>query len=309
MRTVLVALAIAGCSRAPGPAAPANKAPAPDYRATADDLLGFLPADSEFVFGVDLVQLRRSQLWLKFEPQIVQAIGGDLAKFKTSCGFDPLQTVERVTMAGNAHPGDRVTGVIVIRGVDGGRILDCINTEASKNGKVVKDRGVLVVTQPSQPNMEMAVTVVGPSTLVVQIETVANHDTLQKVLASGAPLRSSQAFMQLFARREGGASLWGMANGNSDAFKELASLGMRPRALDGTLAITDRFALAMRITMPNPDDAARVAGELDKIKGPFGAMVDRFETRADGDLVNVHVVVTEEQLRSLIGLMGGSLGP
>jgi hypothetical protein len=79
------ALALLGCGSAPPASGPSNKAAAPDYAATADDVLGFLPVDAEFVVGLDLVTLRRSQLWLKFEPQIMSASGVDMAKFKIRC--------------------------------------------------------------------------------------------------------------------------------------------------------------------------------------------------------------------------------
>jgi hypothetical protein len=115
--------------------------------------------------------------------------------------------------------------------------------------------------------------------------------------------------MKLFDRREGNASLWGMANGNSSAFKELASLGMRPQGIDGTLTISDRFTMFVRLTMANPNDATRMASELDKVKGPLGNMVERFETHAEGELVTIAVVVTEAQLRTIVGMMGGMLGP
>src|SRR5688572_14144269 len=103
MRYVLAALAVVGglsaCRRAPGPTTPENKAQAPDFRATAEDELGFLPATADMVAGIDMMSLRRSQLWQKFEPMFVSALGDDLTKFRNACGFDPLKTTERITIA------------------------------------------------------------------------------------------------------------------------------------------------------------------------------------------------------------------
>jgi hypothetical protein len=313
MRYVLVALAIVGsfaaCRRAPVAGPPANQAAAPDYRATADDELGFLPVDSEIVAGIDMNSLRRSQLWQKFEPMFVSALGDDLAKFKTACGFDPLKTTERITIALKERGANEYRGVVVIRGVDTTRVRECLTSEVQKNGgKAVNDRGVVIVTQPSQPGTTLAVGVVGTSTMVVEMDAVTSFDSLNAVLAAGAPLRKSTAFMALQARREPGAAVWFMANGNSKAFDQMRGMGFSPKALDGTLAVTDRFSGVLRMTMGNPSEASRMQVEFDKIKGMITPMVDKFETRATGDVLTIQAVITEAQLRNMLGMLGGMLG-
>jgi len=316
MRILLVALVAAlGCSKAPPAATPANQAPAPDYRATADDVLGFLPAQTDFVVGVDVVALRGSALWQKFEPQLLQALGAGLEKFRNTCGFDPLRTIERVTMAVTPLEGDRVKGVFVVRGVDTTKTLDCMTAEAKKEGtQVTNDRGVLIMTKKDKDPTMVGATVVGPSTLVVQLDDSVTYDSVTAVLAAGTPLRTSPTFMRLYERREPGSSLWMMANGNSKAFEQMAGMGMRPKSLDGSLTVTDRFALALRMTMGTPDEATRLAAELDKVKGPFGSMVERFDSRATANDVALDVVITEAQVRALLGMLGmgaaaGAAGP
>lgn len=156
----------------------------------------------------------------------------------------------------------------------------------------------------------MALTVVGPSTELIQGDRAASYDSMQKLLASGAPLRTaSPMFMQLFERRERGAAVWGMANGNARIFADLAQMGMRPTSIDGTLSISDRLTLALRATMASPADAQRVAAEVDKVKGPASTMVEHFESRVEGSLVALDVVITEAQLHALIGMLGGAIGP
>lgn len=313
MRYVLVALAIVGsvggCRRAPGPATPANKAAAPDYRATAEDELGFLPVDAEMVAGIDMVSLRRSQLWQKFEPMFVSALGEDLTKFRNACGFDPLKTTERITIALKERGRDLYSGVIVIRGVDTSRVRECLTTEVQKSGgTATNDRGVVLVTQPSTPGTTMAVGVVGAATMVVHMDAVTTYESMSSVLAAGAPLRKSAAFMALQARREAGASMWFMANGNSKAFDQMRQLGMSPKSLDGTLTVTDRFAGVLRMTMGNPAEASKMQVEFDKVKGMIAPMVEKFETRANGDVISVEAVITEQQLRSMLQMLGGVMG-
>lgn len=310
MRYVLVALAaVSGCHRAPGPVTPANQAAAPNYAATADDELGFLPVDAEIVAGIDLMSLRRSQLWQKFEPMFISALGPDLEKFRTACGFDPVKTIERVTIAVKERGPSQYTGVVVIRGVDTSHVRECLASEVQKSGgKATTDRGVVLVTQPSEPNMTMAVGVVGASTMVVQLDAVTNYDTLTAVLAGGAPLRKSSAFMTLQTRREPGASMWFMANGNSKAFDQMRSMGFAPKSLDGTLTVTEKFSGVLRMTLGNPSEAARMQAEFDKVKGMIAPMVEKFETRVSGDVVAIEGVITEQQLRSMLQMLGGAMG-
>lgn len=304
MRLALLVLAVLGCHHAPPPAPPANQAPAPDFTATANDVLGFLPAETDLVLGVDMAALRHSAMWQQFQPQ-VQAIGQEFAKLGGQCGPNPIDTLERFAMAVKVQNDGAVQGVIVARGVDTTRVLDCIVAQSNKNGGTAKlDRGVAVVTYPDRPNVQMAAATVGPSTLVVQLDATANADTIAAVLASGTPLRKSTSFMTLFQRREPGAAVWGMANGNAPMFEQLAQMNMRPRSLDGTLSVTDRFTFAVRMTMATPEDAAHIVSELDQIKGPASSMVERFETRADGPTAVVTVAITVPQLRTLLGMLG-----
>ncbi len=309
MRYVLLALAVAACHRAPGPATPANTVAAPDYRVTADDELGFLPADAEIVAGIDMSSMRRSALWQKFEPLFVNALGEDLQKFRDACGFDPLKTVERVTVALKERGPEKYTGVIVIRGVDTGHVRECLTTEVKKNGgTATNDRGIVLVSQPSMPDTTMAVGVVGTNTMIIHMDAVTTYDTLSAILASGVPLRKSTAFMTLYGRREPGASLWMMANGNSKAFDQMKQMGFSPKSLDGTLTLTDRFAGVLRMTMGDPSESARMQAEFDKIKPMLAPMVEKFETKANGNVLAVEAVITEQQLRNMLSMLGGAMG-
>lgn len=304
MRFALLVLAVLGCHHAPPPATPANQAPAPDFTATANDVLGFLPAETDVVLGIDVAALRHSAMWQQFQPQ-VQAIRAELDKLGGQCGPNPVDSLERIGLALKVQNDGAIQGVVVARGVDTSKVLDCIVAQSSKNGATAKvERGVAVVTYPDRPGVQMAATTVGPSTLVIQLDAIANADTIAAVLASGTPLRKSTSFMTLFQRREPGAAVWGMANGNAPMFAQLAQMGMRPRSIDGTLTVTDRFSIAVRLTMNTADDAAHIVSELDQVKGPASSMVERFDAHADGPMAVVTVVVTVPQLRTLLGMLG-----
>ena len=312
MRYLLVAaLALSACHRAPGPgsANPTNKAPEADYRGAAADELGFLPIDSDFVIGFDLVALRNSRMWAAFKPQI-EAATRKIPELSGACGVDFIASIERVTLALKVIGEDEFAGVFVVHGRDMNRALQCTVTEAKKKGGTATvDRGVTITTDPKQPGMRAASMVIASSTLVIQIDKTVSRDTLVKLLDAGAPLRQSQVFMRMFERRERGASLWGMANGNSKAFAELARSGFRPKSMDGTIVVNDKMVVALRMAMQTATEAAQLQAEVDKLKGPAGSYVERFDSRVDGDVVGIDVAVTEAQLRALVGMVGGMMGP
>lgn len=312
MRFVLVVLAAlaAGCFRSSTPAPPANKAPAPDYERVAADELAFLPADADFVIGFDSKAMQNSQLWHAFEPQLSALMRKVQEQYGSGCGDDLVKQVGVVTFGMKIQDAKQFSGVFVMRGADAARALECHATETKRKGGTVKlERGVMITTSPAVPGIIGASQAVGPKTLVGQMDPAATHDTLAAVLESGAPLRGSPAFMKLYDRRERGAVLWGMANGNAAVFSQMASSGMRPRSIDGTIVATDRLAITVRMTMAGPGEAANIASEIDKIKPMAGSYVERLETRVDGATAQIEVVLTEAQIRSLAGMFGGMVNP
>jgi len=313
MRFALVALALIGCHHGSTTSTPTNKVAAPDYSKTADDVLGFLPADADIVFGVDMVQLRQSPLWAKYEPHLVAFAKEAFEKMGGWCGEDPavaIKKLERVTAGLKMIGNNRFKGVVVGRGLDPAPLLDCTATQTQKHGgTATRDRGTVVVSYPQNPGTQFAFGAAGPTTIVMQVDEVASHDGFTAVLAGGTPLRGSQSFMTLYNRREAGAAAWGMANGNAKMFDELAQMGMRPKSIDGTLIVTDAFTMAVRLTMGSPDEAAKLTGELDKVKGGASAFLQRFDYTVTGSMIQINVVMTEAQAQQILSMLGGMGGP
>jgi hypothetical protein len=310
MRYVLVALvAIAGCKSAAAPApAPANKVATPDYQMTAADELGFLAVDADLVIGLDLVAVRRSQLWRAFEPQIDALMRQAEQAFGAGCS-ELMAKMERMTMALKVRSREDISGVFVMRGGDMNAVLDCSAKNASRSGKTATlDRGVLVLAKPDKP-FGSASRAINASTLVGHLDQNPSHDSLAAVLATGVPLRSSKTFMSMYERREPGAALWGIANGNAPIFAGMASSGMRPRAIDGTLVVTDKLTLTFRMTMPGVAEAANVVSEVDKLKAMVTQYIERLDATNTGPVAQVEVVITEAQLRALVAMLGGLTGP
>lgn len=308
----VVVVAFVACRRAPtGPTTttPSNATPRPSYSATAADELGFLPIDAEMVFGVDAVALRRSELWRQYEGQVVNALGPSFQDLKAQCGFDPIVAITRLTMAGNMA-NEKFSGVMVIHGIPTQQMLACatkLQDKAQATGVTMTvDKDVItLIGKDARPTVMKAI---DASTFVAQIGPSIDITSLATILASGAPLRRSPAFMKLFDRRERGAAMWAMVNGNSEAIRPLRQTGINARSIDGTMIVTDRFTAAVRLTLDDAAAADAFVQQMDPMADRVRGFVEKLELRTIGTAVQLEVVITEEQLRTLVALagMGGS---
>lgn len=307
MRSVLVVLALTSCYRdgAPPPSTPSNTAE-PRREPASNDELAFLPIDAELVVGLDFTQMRASEVFQQLESQLLGAFDTELRKLR-DCGLDPVRSIQRVTLAGKLDAQERFTGVLVVRGVDGARTLSCLAKAGASEGTVTHVDGVVTVTRADRDNV--AAGLAGATTLVVRIAADASRETLGVVLASGAPLRASRVFMALYARREPGASVWGMINGQAAFMGSARQLGVDPRSVDGTLTLTDRLTAVVRLTFASDADADRLVQTLAPMLGGARAMFERFDARADGSVARFDLVATEAQVRALVGTMGGVFAP
>lgn len=285
------------------PTTPSNKAEPQGVSQVGADELGFLPADADVIAGFDAAALRNSAVWKQFEPQITAGLGADYDRFKTACGWDPVQQIQSLTFAGKMLSESKFEGVFVVRGVSGTGTLDCIAKEMQDKSAVTNEGGVLTVTDRDTKN-KMIATIVGGSVLVGVTVPDGSTLTLEKALHTATPLRTSQAFMALYNRREPGAAVWGMVNGNSPILQQMGEGGAKPSSMDGTLVIRDTFDGTMRVTFATPDGATAMQKQLDQVGAMFGKQMQTFEARVDGSTFVLHVIATAEQIKGLLGMFG-----
>jgi hypothetical protein len=287
-------LALVACGSSAPPVAPSNKAQAPSYAAALDDWLGFLPADSEIVIGVDGAGIRTTAVWAELAPKIEKGMGHDLDELRTACGFDPLKTVTRISVGLRAATPEKLVGVVVVHGVGAGT-MGCVRTRFGKGGAVSDDKGVLVMD--SRPDLHSAWMVVG-TTLIVQLDPAAGHDSMQAVLASGSPLRGSQAFMALYGGLPKGASVWGVVNGGSKMFEEFGAL--RPRNTKGTITVSDRIVLAGDAVYDAEANAQQVDTLVKATLSQAKQWLESGDTRLDGGTLHVQAVIGPVQLHQIL---------
>ena len=296
------------------PAGQTAEAPAP-AAATGDDL-GLLPVDSEVVLGLNFAQLQTSALWKKFvEPQLMK---GDtqkkMAEFKDKCGFDPMAAVSTISMGLKGIGADTPEGVIVVHGTDKGKVLACLDKmkdEAAKDGSTIEKDGD-VVNIKNKHGEAFSFTYVAGDTIVGVVGKDANTAGVKKAAAGGSALKTSAAFVEMYSKIKTNDSLWMLMNGNSKAFDKAAAMGFKPKAVFGSVNVTDGLAVDLRVRLDTPDQAVQIANMAKGQTAQFVKMVDKLDITAEQADVKINVALSAVKLEQLIqqfaGMMGGMGG-
>ncbi len=307
-RLVVVAatapLALGACYRDRPPGGALENRTAEAHTAASNDPLAFLPVDAEVVFGLDARQLFASPLWKHFEPRVMPRIARGAQDFQAACGYDPFATVRSVTLGLKVSDSiDGIEGVVVARGLDRDRTMACVDRALSRRGKItIEGRFVTVPGDGDAPPMVMAFA--DAATLVL----ATSRAKLDAALSSGAPLRRSRAFSELWALVDAKQAVWALVNGSARAFDILATTGRRPRAIVGSVALDDGLSLSGRLRLGTADEATQLASLARSQLGPAGSMVERIEIGAEGADVTLRVEMTMGQVDALARMMFGMWG-
>lgn len=291
-------------------------APGPAALAGANDDLALLPVDSELVMGLNFTQLQQSALWKKFvEPKMMQNdVQKKFAEFKAKCGFDPMAAVKTMSLGLSGIGNKKPDGAIVIHGPDKAQTMACLDKvkdEASKDGdSIVNDAGIVTVT--TKDGDKFAFTFVNDSTMLGVIGANAGAAGVKAAAAGTSTLKSSPAFVDMYAKINTGDSLWMLMNGNSHAFDKAAAMGFKPKAVFGSVNVTDGLTLDLRMRLDSPDQAAQIAGMAKGQAAQAKAMFDKLDIGNDGADVKVSLALSSAKLDALIqqfaGLVGGMGG-
>jgi hypothetical protein len=281
-----------------------------DYTATLADPVGFLPVDSEVVFSLDAEQLRGSEIWRMLEPKLWASAGSDLAAFKVVCGFDPVSAVRGITVGVKALKQDTPDAVLVVSGIDRARLTDCMarTSKEGEKGVALHKDGVITIAGDAKDPSHVAFAFVDASTVVAQVGPLASHDSLLAILKSGAPLRKSPAFVELIAQVNLEASLWTVINGNSSVFEQAAALGVKPKAMFGSVGLTKGLDASVRFRLSTPQEAQSLTAMAQGQLSIASSFFEKLDITADDADVVIIAVMTEAQLQNMVSLLGGMLG-
>lgn len=287
----------------------------------SSDDLALIPADSEIVMGLNFAQLQKSALWKKFvEPQLVKPdFQAKLGEFKDKCGFDPMASIQSVSLGmkniqnkGGATPD----GVIVIHGLDKAKTTACLTTmkaEIEKDGtKLTEDGGVYTFTKDGK---SAAMTLVNDSTAVMVVGANGNTNGVKAATAGTSALKTSPAFVDMFSKIKTGESLWLLANGNSSIFDKAAGLGVKPKAVFGSVNVSDGLTVDLRLRLNTPDEATNLATMVNGQAKQAAQMFDKFDVGTEAADLKVSLAMSTQKLEQLVsqlsalaGGMGGGMG-
>jgi hypothetical protein len=280
--------------------------------ASGDDL-SLLPLDSELVLGINVAQVQQSQLWKQFvEPKIM---AGDTMKkvgeFKAKCGFDPMTAVRSVSIGFKGLSGDKPDGVVVIHGVDKAKVWPCLDSmkaEMATDGTEYTRDGDVGLFKSSKGAPPLAMTFVNDSTALAVIGSQATTAGVKAAAAGGSTLKSSAPFLELYNKVNANNSVWGLMNGNSKLFDKMSSVGVKPKAMFGSLNVTDGLNLDLRLRLESPDAAAQLTTMSKSQMQQAATMFDQIDVASDGSDVKYTVVLSNQKLQALIAKVGGMLG-
>jgi hypothetical protein len=272
--------------------------------------VAMLPADSELVIGLNFAQLQQSALWKQFAPAIMARASAGLNDFKTACGFDPMEAVKSVSAGIKGFGNKAPDGVVVIHGLDKGKVMGCLDKAkeevAKKGGEVVVEGEVFTIRGKHGATVW---TFTNADTLVGSIGTAASKATLQAATA-GKGLGASATFVDIYKKINTKESLWLLVNGNASFMAEAAGqLGMKPKAVFGSVNVTDGLALDMRIRVATKEEADKVVklGQSQLGNPQVKSMFDKLDISAEGTDVRMSVAMSQQKLTALMGLFGGAL--
>ena len=161
------------------------------------DPLALLPADAAIVGGFDAKRVRASELWHQYGPTWLAETPELGDSFKASCGFDPIAALDSVTFALVRFDVDPLELVFVVRGYPKKAVLTCLRDHPPA-GTSVLFKGETVTGQVS--GTPVALQFVDETTAIITSGRAASPEAIAQLVARGAPLRASQAFIDRFAR-------------------------------------------------------------------------------------------------------------
>lgn len=279
--------------------------------AAGKDDLALIPVDSEAVFGVNWNQLLASPLWKQFvEPQMMKDddFVEFVAQFKQRCGFDPMTAVTKMSVGMKNLGGDDMPdGVMVLHGPDKAKTMACVDKwkdDAAKE-KVTITKDGDIVTMIDDTNAGVGVTFIGDSRLLVVVGQGVNADSVKKAAQGTSTLSTSPAFVDMYGKIGKDHSLWFLMNGNSKMFEQAASFGLRPKAVFGSLKVTDGMSADVRARLDSADQATQTVASFKGQLTSMASMFDKLDLTSDGADVKLVAAASNEKLQGLMKFATG----
>ena len=294
-----VAVVLAGCWSTTSPSATSPTPEHPrgaDYSATIADPLGFLPRDAELVVALDVAHLRAGALYQTWEPRLAGALeldGSPIAR----CNARLVERVGSITLGLRSTPDGNFAGVAVLRGADVRGWKACL---AKVPGTAVE--GETIVTTVGA--LHVPLRAIDATTLVGVYGTGATPQTLDAVLASGAPIATAPGYGKAFDDVDLHQALWFALGRDASSLRSFQALGYPPEVVFGSVDATDFAAATVHVRFA---DAATANGFGTWAKGQLAGAknyVERLDVTVAARDVVFELAINGAQLTQLLGIVG-----
>ena len=310
-RTWLAVALVVGFGSSPAIA----KDPVAPKKGAANADLALLPVDSELVLGLNFQQLQASALWKQFvQPMMMQGdVQKKMAEFQALCGFDPMSAVKTMTIGMKGlddSGGKKPDGVIVAHGMDKTKMTTCLDkvkASAKKGGdEITRDGDIFTVKSKDGDTVMFSFS--DATTAVIVIGTKATKDGLKAVMKGGSKLATSPAFLDMYRKTNTSDTVWLLINGNSAAFNKLGAMGMKPKAVFGSINVTKDLTAAMRLRLASADEAKNMQKQLAPMVQQAAGMFDKLAVSAEAADLKINLSLSNQKLLALVKLAGGMGG-
>jgi hypothetical protein len=280
--------------------------------------LAAMPKETDIVIGIDFQQLRKSAVFKKYEPQIMEKVGKDLAEFKQKCGFDPMEKLTGVLMGVRPSAGGGLeNGTFFVRGFEKGPAIDCIKKAAAEKAAegqaATIDGNYIELTENGQPSFR-ALFIDDTTALVIMTgeKQFADKAALEAAAAAkdGDGLTASAAFVKLLDEVKTGSSVFMVMNGNA-SFMQNNPLPFKIKAVFGWVNVSGGVDGESRIRMEDADGASAMVGfykmGVDQIKQtPAGKFIDSVKVSSKGSDVVATFKFDQKQIDEMVEMAKSS---
>lgn len=286
--------------------------------------LAAMPADTDFIVGLDIAQLRKSALWKKYEPMVMAKASGEMSEFKTACGFDPLEKLQGVIIGGKGRMLEQAT--VFVRGFDKKSTLECLPKLAEKAKADGKNRTATIdgdyVELSGEGAEAMRFLFIDDQTVLgmKQNQGSADKATLMAAAAAkdGQGLTGSKTFVSLLDNTKTGSGVWFLVNAASPMLAPATGQlpeNMKVLAVFGAFNVDSGIDGEIRFRTANKDGAQSLKtmvemgmGQLEQ--SPLGELAKGIKiTTAEADAI-ISLRFDQAQLEKVVTTvqaMGGGL--
>jgi len=185
--------------------------------------------------------------------------------------------------------------------------IDKVKASAKKGGDdITRDGDTFTVKSKDGETVMFAFS--DATTAVIVVGAKATKDGLKTAMKGGSKLATSPAFLDMYRKTNTSDTIWMLVNGNSSAFNKLGAMGMKPKAVFGSINITKDLTAAMRLRLASADEAKSMQKQLAPIVQQAGAMFDKLNVTTEAADLKISISLSNQKLMALIKMMAGSMG-